>query len=75
MNQKMAIQLIDLLKKGRKYREGRSNLFVELYYEAPFFIRHEYQSNGNRKEAHSARTQMTEREMLAFILQKNKRVI
>jgi len=46
MNQKMAIQLIGLLKKGKKYREGQSNLFVELYYEPPFFIRHEYQSNG-----------------------------
>jgi hypothetical protein len=68
MNQKMAIQLMGLLKKGKKYREGRSNLFVELYYEPPFFIRHEYQSNGNRKEAHSAHTKMTEREMMSFIL-------
>ena len=68
MNQKMAIRMLDLLKKGRKYREGQANIFVELYYEAPFFIRHEYHSNGNKKESHSSRIRMTEREMLAFIL-------
>lgn len=71
MNQKMAVRMMDLLKKGGKYREGQRNILVELYYEAPFFIRYEYQNNGTQREIYSTRTKMTEREMLNFILGKN----
>lgn len=67
MKATMAYRLIDLLKQGKKYRDGRSNLFIELYFDDPHFVRYEYHGDGFNGEAHSQRTHLTEKEIFTFI--------
>ena len=67
MKAKMAYKVIDLLKEGRKYKDGVASLFLELSYEAPYFIRYEYHGDGFNGEAYSHRTQLTEKELFDFI--------
>lgn len=66
-----ANRLITLLKQGKKYKDGLSGVFVELYYEAPYFFRHEYNGEEIDSEASSQTFQLTEQEMLRFILSNN----
>ncbi len=63
-----ARRVMQLLKKGKKYRDGLSGIFVELYYEAPFFIHHEFNGDGFNGEAVSHRTKFSEQEMLTFFV-------
>jgi len=71
MRAKMAYTLMNLLKKGKIYRDGHTNLFIELSYDDPHFIRYEYHGDGFKGEAHSNKTQLTEKEMFDFIMQQN----
>ena len=62
-----AQKLIQLLKRGKRYRDGLSNSFVELYYEAPNFIHHEYSADRRNGVLLNEKTSYNERDMLNLI--------